>query len=161
MTRRWVVNASPIITLTKIGQVDLLHQLCDDLVIPQGVADEIQGGGYDDPATKWIQTHGQDYLRPAPSIDSVVASWDLGMGESQVIAWSVAHTGYETILDDLAARKVASLLSITVRGTVSVIALAKQQGLIASAREEYDKLISVGFRISSDVIERALKLLGE
>ena len=38
MVKRWVVNASPII------------ELCDEVVIPQGVADEINLGGYADSA---------------------------------------------------------------------------------------------------------------
>nr|WP_238717873.1 hypothetical protein [Petrachloros mirabilis] len=38
MVRRWVVNASPIISLTKIDRIHLLGELCDEVVIPQGVA---------------------------------------------------------------------------------------------------------------------------
>lgn len=53
MVKRWVVNASPIISLTKIGRIDLLPKLCDELIIPQGVADEIQLGGYTDSAVTW------------------------------------------------------------------------------------------------------------
>ena len=55
MARRWVVNASPIITLAKIGRLNLLAQLCDEMVIPQGVADEIQQGEYDYAALSWIR----------------------------------------------------------------------------------------------------------
>lgn len=37
MTRKWVINASPLIALAKISQVGLLPQLCSTLVIPGGV----------------------------------------------------------------------------------------------------------------------------
>ena len=50
MVRRWVVNASPIISLTKIDRIHLLSELCDEVVIPQGVANEIKLGGYADSA---------------------------------------------------------------------------------------------------------------
>ncbi len=50
MVRRWVVNASPIISLTKIDRIHLLSELCDEVVIPQGVADEIKLGAYADSA---------------------------------------------------------------------------------------------------------------
>lgn len=40
--RKWVIDASPLITLAKIGQVYLLSELCDEMVIPGGVAEEIQ-----------------------------------------------------------------------------------------------------------------------
>ncbi|MGA3115684.1 MAG: hypothetical protein ABSF90_14775 [Syntrophobacteraceae bacterium] len=41
MPRRWAVNASPLITLAKIGQLSLLHELCEEMVIPAGVKEEI------------------------------------------------------------------------------------------------------------------------
>jgi len=161
VARRWAVDASPIITLTKIGQVDLLSQLGDELVIPQGVVDEIQNGGYDDFAVAWLLNDGNQYIKRDTNIEPVVASWDLGLGESHVMSWALQHPGYEAILDDRAARKAASILGIAVRGTVSIIALAKQNGYIASAREEYDKLVSAGFRISAEVLSQALMLVGE
>ena len=36
-----VVNASPIISLSKIGQADLLQTLSGKLVVPRGVYEEI------------------------------------------------------------------------------------------------------------------------
>ncbi|MBT9315634.1 DUF3368 domain-containing protein [Leptothoe spongobia] len=161
MTRRWAVNASPIITLTKIGRVDLLIQLCDELVIPQGVADEIQNGGYNDPAVNWIRNEGQKYIKLVDRIAPQVASWDLGMGESHVMSWLITHPDFEAIIDDRAARKAAAILGLSVRGTVSIIAMAKREGYISSARDEYEKLVNVGFRISTDVLLKALKLADE
>ena len=42
MSRRWVVNASPLILLGKIDQLSLLEDLTDELIIPKGVAQEVQ-----------------------------------------------------------------------------------------------------------------------
>ncbi len=84
MARCWVVNASPIISLTKINRIHLLSELCDEVVIPQGVADEITLGGYADSAVTWLQQTGHAFIQAAPAIDPRIASWDLGMGESQV-----------------------------------------------------------------------------
>lgn len=161
VARCWAVNASPIITLTKIGQINLLIQLCDELVIPQGVADEIQNGGHDDQAVAWLREQGQTYIKPLAAIDPAVASWDLGLGESHVMSWVKDNPGFEAILDDRAARKAAAILRLPVRGTLSLIALAKQRGYITSARTEYEKLINIGFRISSDVLLKALAAVGE
>lgn len=161
MARQWVVNASPIITLAKIGRINLLPQLCDEMVIPQGVADEIQQGGYNDSALTWIRTEGESFLKPSFGIDPVVASWDLGSGESHVLSWCIRHPGYEAILDDRAARKAANILQIPVRGTLSIIVLAKQEGRISSARAEVEKLIESGFRIGADVLLKVLELVGE
>ncbi len=34
---RWVVNASPLITLGKVSKIALLQTMCSDLIIPEGV----------------------------------------------------------------------------------------------------------------------------
>ncbi len=161
MARYWVVNASPIIILSKIGRLHLLSQLCDEMVIPQGVADEISLGGYNDRAVTWLQQTGQAFTQPAPEVDYRVASWDLGLGENQVLCWAVQHPGYEAIIDDLAARKTAKVLKVPARGTLAVILLAKQVGYISSARKDLESLIEVGLRISPAVFQQALILAGE
>jgi predicted nucleic acid-binding protein len=156
-----VVNASPIISFTKIDRIHLLSELCGDVVIPQGVADEINLGGYADSAVTWLQQAGQTFIKAAPAIDSRVASWDLGLGESQVLSWVISHTGYEAIIDDLAARKAAKILQIPVRGTLAVIILAKQMGCISSAKQDLESLVQVGLRISPPVLAQAIALAGE
>jgi predicted nucleic acid-binding protein len=85
----------------------------------------------------------------------------LGSGESHVLSWGIRHPGYEAILDDRAARKAANILQIPVRGTLSIIVLAKQEGRVSSARAEVKKLIESGFRIGVDVFLKVLKLAGE
>lgn len=161
MAKSWVVNASPIISLTKIDRIDLLNKLCDEMIVPQGVADEISLGGYTDSATNWIYQSGKAFIQPAPMIDPKIANWDLGMGESQVLSWAMHHLGYEAIIDDRAARKAAKVLQIPVRGTVSIIILAKQAGYISSVRTELERLIEVGLRINPALLQQALILARE
>ncbi len=160
MVKRWVVNASPIISLTKIGRIELLPKLCDDLIIPQGVADEIQLGGYTDSAVTWLREAGREFIQPAPDLDSRVGNWDLGMGESQVLSWAIHRGEYEAIIDDLAARKAAKILNIPVRGTLAVVVLAKQLGYTQSAKEDLENLIQVGLRVSPKVLAQALAIAG-
>ncbi len=52
MTERWVINASPLIVLARIGYERLLCDLPDQAVIPQAVASEIEVGPQDDPARR-------------------------------------------------------------------------------------------------------------
>ena len=42
MSDLWVVNASPLIVMGKIGHLDLLTQLSKEVVVPIAVADEIK-----------------------------------------------------------------------------------------------------------------------
>jgi predicted nucleic acid-binding protein len=50
MLRKWVVDASPLIVLARIGHVSLLEELCDEVIIPTGVSAEIDQGPDNDPA---------------------------------------------------------------------------------------------------------------
>lgn len=47
MAERWVVNASPLIVLARIGRDDLFFMLADQVVMPRVVAQEIQAGPKD------------------------------------------------------------------------------------------------------------------
>jgi predicted nucleic acid-binding protein len=161
VVKRWVVNASPIISLAKIDRIHLLSELCDQVVIPQGVANEINLGGYADSAVTWLQQAGQPFIQPAPTIDSRIASWDLGLGESEVLSWAINNPGYEAIIDDLAARKATKILQIPVRGTLALVVLAKQMGYISSVKQDLESLIQVGLRISPTVVTQAISLAGE
>jgi predicted nucleic acid-binding protein len=40
VTERWVLNASPLIVLARIGQEDLLLKLSDETVVPDPVVKE-------------------------------------------------------------------------------------------------------------------------
>ena len=52
MPERWVLNASPIIVLARVGQEHLFDALTDEFVVPRAVAEEIEAGPVNDPVLK-------------------------------------------------------------------------------------------------------------
>jgi predicted nucleic acid-binding protein len=160
-SRRWVVNASPVILLGDIGHLYLLEALCDALVVPDAVAREVEQGPIEDAAQRWLQTGGRLHVREMLPLDPQVASWDLGSGESAVLTWARVNPGYEAILDDRAARKCAEALRIPVRGTLGVLLVAKHHGLIPTVQPALDALVRAGLRISPELVEATLRLAGE
>ena len=54
MHRKWVVNSSPLIILGKLSSLCLFEKMCPNLVIPEGVAHELDQGPVNDPARVWI-----------------------------------------------------------------------------------------------------------
>ena len=80
MSRKWVVNASPLIVLSRISKIRILTELCSNLVIPDAVANEINAGQNDDSAKLWISSYGLIYVATLSSSDSRVVTWDLGSG---------------------------------------------------------------------------------
>lgn len=91
----------------------------------------------------------------------MVATWDLGLGESHVLSWIYQNPGYEAILDDRAAKNSATALGVPVRGTLGVILLAKREGRLESAKVLFEQLVQVGFRVSPKVLAAALQLVGD
>ena len=90
-----------------------------------------------------------------------IASWDLGAGESAVLAWATADRIWEAVLDDRAARRCAEVMKVSVTGSLGVILVAKQRGLILQAKPLISALKSAGAHNSDRLIQSALQLVGE
>ncbi|HEY0946050.1 MAG TPA: DUF3368 domain-containing protein [Opitutaceae bacterium] len=160
-TGKWVVNASPLICLGKLRRLDWLGQLASEFVVPFGVATEIEGGPPDDPARQWLQAVGSVHVRRVGEIPAEIAGWDLGRGESEVLAWARENRGYVAILDDRAARRCADVFNVSVCGTVGILMRAKREGLVNSLTAALDDAAKVGLYVSPAVRREALRLLGE
>ena len=157
----WVVNASPLILLGKIARLSLLAELSESVVIPHEVALEIDAGPAADPARLWLAAHGRNLVTLPESFDLRVVAWDLGKGETAVICQALSKPGSVCILDDRAARDCARLFGARVKGTLGVLLLAKQAGLIPAVRPEIEALLNSGAMLHEGVVREALQLAGE
>ncbi len=161
VVERWVVNASPVILLGKAGIIHLLPELCADLVIPEGVLAEVAEGDAADAGRSWLHGAGRPYLRKVTGLHPAVSVWGGGAGEAEVISWALQNPGFTAILDDRAARNLAIRQGVPVIGSLRVIVLAKERGLIPQARPALEKLRGVGAYVSEALIARAIMLAGE
>ncbi|MBC8263357.1 MAG: DUF3368 domain-containing protein [Anaerolineales bacterium] len=160
MTERWVLNASPLIVLARVGQEHLFHILTDELAIPRAVAVEIEAGPANDPARQAI-AGGYFAIVEAIPVPEVLA-WDLGAGETAVLSYALRKPEWTVILDDAAARRCARSFGLRLKGTLAVVILAKQQGLIPSAADVLRSVLNIGFRLDENVVREALsRTVGE
>lgn len=161
MAERWVLNASPIISLARVDRADLLLKLPSECVIPQAVIAEISAGPQDDPANLFLQTQSLKIAESFESSPEIIA-WDLGAGETSVISFALTNPGYTAVLDDFAARKCAKSFSIPILGTLAVVIRAKRKNLIPSAADVLHSLKDAGFHLEDRVIAQVLsEALGE
>ncbi len=65
------------------------------------------------------------------------------------------------IMDDLAARRTAQAQGLLVIGTIGILLLAKQQGLIPTVKQPIDELIAAGKYIHPALYHEALRQAGE
>jgi predicted nucleic acid-binding protein len=161
MPEKWVVNASPLILLAGIGCDHLLRSLPRKVVVPQAVADEIQAGPSDDPA-RLVLSRGEFQIIDTPTPTNEILAWDLGAGETAVLSLAFAEPGWTAILDDAAARKCARSFALDVKGTLAVLILARQSGLIPSAADLIRNLKCAGYRIDNRLVRDVLaRTVGE
>jgi predicted nucleic acid-binding protein len=149
-----VVNASPLIALDSIGKLDLLGRLGREVAVPPAVLREVSYGG------RPVLPPGLAVLDRVELAPTVVM-WGLGAGETEVLSHASRLTNAEAILDDRAARRCASAHSISTRGTIGVIIIAKRLGVISEAKPIFESLRQAGFYVTSGVLETALEAAGE
>lgn len=155
------MNASPVILLARVQHLELLKQLGAEVVIPNAAITEIRRKGISDPAVQeldratWLVS-----VDPGPVPDRI-AAFTLGAGESAVLAHAFANPGSGAILDDQAARNAAISLGIPRLGTLGIVLLAKNQGLISMARPLVEQLRMKGMYLSDHVMNQALAQVGE
>ena len=160
MSDIWVLNASPVILLGKIGRLNLLESLAPKAVVPNAVFLEIQAGIGEHQAVQSTM----DWVAPRRTADVPIPlsieRWDLGPGESQVIAHCLKEK-QRAVLDDAQGRQCARAHGIAVIGTVGIVLSAKRQGMIPAARPVLEMLCRSGMYLSDHVLTEALRLIGE
>lgn len=160
MSEAWVVDASPLILFARVGQLDLLERAAPAILIPHAVIEEVRAGrkkdGTAETALAWAEGYRVDDLALPPSIEH----WDLGGGESQVIAHGVMGSRW-VVIDDRAARRCADAHGVPVIGSVGIVRRSKRLGLIEKAGPVLRELIDAGMFLDSHFLQQLLEGLGE
>ena len=154
MAELWVINASPLITLSKVGQLELLQASDRRLVIPEAVRAEVLRGPEDDPARRALESDFESVsYDEAP--EPMVLEWGLGSGETAVLSFAKKNDAI-AVLDDRAARMAAKVMGIRIIGTLGVVLRAHRTGRIQSAAGIIKTLRDAGLRLEDDLIRKAL-----
>lgn len=156
-----IVNASPLIVLSKVGHFELIRLGVDSVLVPEAVLDEVAALGPLDPTLQAVRNATWLQVLAAPAIPLEIARHRLGTGESSVIALALSTRGAQALLDDLAARKCAESLGVPTRGTISLLAEAKSAGVIPAIRPILDRLRSSGMYLSDGLVRKVLLAAGE
>jgi len=157
-----VLNASPVIVLTKARLIEPVLETADQVVIPSAVAAEVvRAPEPDDPAMRWVKAQPADlFALWEPAIPQSIAAWDLGAGESAVLALCLDEPGAVAGLDDRQGRKCARSIGVPVIGTLGLIARAHQSGFLPDLEDALQRILDAGLYISPqhlDLIRRSVR----
>jgi predicted nucleic acid-binding protein len=157
-----VCDASTLIALARIGQLDILGRVGARVMVPMAVYDEV--------VVKGVGKSGADELRDAPWIEThEVADRDivarlrviLDAGESEAIALAQETKADLLIRDDEAARNTARAEGLRVVGLLAFLILAKERGMISHIKPLLEALKRQSFFIGDDLYHHILRQAGE
>jgi hypothetical protein len=156
-----ISNTGPLIALADIGQLELLHHLFNNILIPPAVRAEV----VNEPALAAVQTAiAQGWIveqRPSDTSAIRLLNETLDLGESEAIALAQQETPHWIVLDDLAARHVAEAMGLPVIGTLGVLLLAKEAGHLTEIKPMLDQLREHSLYLSETLYTSVLKSAGE
>jgi len=119
-----VSDSSPLITLAKIGHLELLNRLYQTITITPHVYDEVvvRGAGLtgsaEIAACKWIKV---EPIENFAAVADVQKEFGLGIGETSAIILSQELNASLALIDEVKARKVAKERGIAVLGCVGIL----------------------------------------
>ena len=151
MPKAIIADASCIILLDKIGELNLLNKLFGTIVTTNDVAKE-----FGLPLPKWfdiIEPHDKNY-------QSIIEN-SIDRGEASAIALALELPDSLLIIDDLKGRKFATQLGIKITGTIGIIVEAKNAGILKAVSPLLTKIKKTNFRISEDLEKQVLRKAGE
>lgn len=158
-----VSNTSPIFYLSTIGQLDLLGQLYNEIVIPKAVFNEITHVGNTDASAKAVPTTA--WIKNQTATDQEFISTlrtELDAGEAEAIALAVELNAGRVLMDERLGRAIAMRLGLEVTGVLGILTAAKRNDLISEVKPLLDALVEqVGFWIDRQLYTEVLQVVGE
>ena len=155
-----ISNNTPLVALWVLNRLDLMGTIFGEVLIPQAVYTEFvaferelrQNALWDAP---WIRTMA------VANQQSVRALSDLGPGEAEVLALAQERGAGLVIIDEAKGRRYAQRMGFRLTGTLGVLLLAKERGMIDSVTPLLADLQAAGLRLHPVLITRVLRLAGE
>lgn len=160
--RKVVVNTTPLIALSHVGELNILKKLYGKIIIPEAVYKELSVKEESickktvDSSLDWIQV---DKIKNQLAKDMYKTQLHDGEVEVMILAKEIAAD--VVIIDDANAKKYAKYLELPVTGTLGALIKAKQEGYIGSLKCILQQMVKNGIYISQSLIEMCLKQVDE
>ena len=146
-----VSDTSCLILLDKLGRISLLKSLYGKITVTKMVADEFgkvlpEFVEIENPENKNYQKILQSFLDP---------------GEASAMALALEKEECLLIIDEFKGRREARQLGLNYTGTLGILIVAKEKGLIKSVTEIIKEIGKTDFRIGEKLINEVKRKSGE
>jgi predicted nucleic acid-binding protein len=148
-----VADSSPLVVLVNIGQIDLLRALFQQILIPPDVAAELASAKRPEAVRAFIAAPPPWLKTRSPSsIESIVG---LHAGEAAAISLAREVQASRLIIDEQRGRKAAAHRNLRVVGTIGVLELAAEMGLI-ELEHTFEKVKQTDFWLAPNFLDERL-----
>ena len=151
MHRYVISDTSCLILFDKIGELNVLEKTFKNIITTSEVIEE-----YGKPVPEWIKVKDVNDKRKQIEFEKLVDK-----GEASAIALALEIEDCTLIIDDKKGRRLAQEFQVEITGTLGVLLLAKQRGVLSEIRPLLERLKLVDYRISGEIVEGVLKRAGE
>ena len=153
---RAIVDAGPLIHLSWIDQLDLLHELFDEGFLPPAVQAEVLGTPVGTPGLDQIIRGLEDgwliVKKLSPQARQEAGSMPLDRGESEALALAGETEVDVFVSDDTEARSRGEASGLEVTGTVGILIFARERKIIPAVLPLLLRLRAEGQWLSDEVI---------
>ncbi len=153
-----VPDAGPLIYLAGADKLDLLVRLFDRVVVPRVVYEEIVVGGAGLMGSAAVSAATWIEVEDAPPDAVLVRTLDRGEAAAIPLAERLSAT---LLCDDAVARVEARRRGIPVVGTLGVLRLAKDRGLLVRIRPVIETMRTAGMFVSEALLREVLASAAE
>ncbi len=157
-----LADASALIGLGAIGELNLLRELYSTITITHAVSREVLAKDGLPGAREVAEAMQAGWITTIHRPSAQAEFPTLGEGEASTLSLAMSSPApCLVIMDDLSGRAHARAKEIAVTGVAGVLVLAKRQRIRAEIRPILERLEAIGFRLSRQVVEAVLKEAGE
>jgi predicted nucleic acid-binding protein len=153
-----VSDAGPLIVLFQINKLSILKDLFGTVKVPFAVFDEITVKEKEKAVflkAEWLKPVKIKKDNDYTLLEELV---DIGEAEAIILAKQLK---LPLLADDAKARKYAQLLNVEVMGTLGLLKLAKNRGVISSVKAVIKEMLTEGYYIDGRLIAKLLADVGE
>lgn len=150
-----VADSSPLIVLINIAHIDALPKLFARVVVPPEVSAELRHSNRPQTVRDFVASSPAWLLERSPTmIESIPA---LHAGELAAISLAQELKADLLLIDEARGRKAAADRHIPFAGTIGVLELAADRGLL-DLRDAFERVKRTDFWISHELLDERLRL---
>lgn len=155
-----ILNNTPLVAFWSLRKLSLLRDLFGEVVIPPAVASEFLAVEYISRQKALVQA---PWIRVVSLVSPQQARVYVGLdqGEAEVLALALLQSARLVIMDERKGRRYARRLDLPLTGTMGVLLLAKERGLISAVSPSITYLQQSGLYFDEALIDQVLEMAGE